>query len=76
MLSCGQTMYLKKIQRIRKNRAASEAPTPLSPVHAEHVAQGQVQEIDLGAHCPGGGKRFEVLLQVMLQPFADIFTGM
>ena len=69
-------MYLEKMQRIRKNRAATEAPTPLSSVHAKHVAQGQVQEIDLGAQCPGRGKRFEIFLQVLPQPFADIFIGL
>jgi hypothetical protein len=67
-------MNFEKFQSITKQWAPPQAPTPLSSLFRHHMSESQVQKVDVAAHDSGDGQRFEVFLQVFVQPFGHIGT--
>ncbi len=67
-------MNFEKFQSITKQWAPPQAPTPLSSLFGHHMSESQVQKVDVAAHDSGDGQRFEVFLQVLVQPFGHIGT--
>jgi hypothetical protein len=65
-------MNFKKLKSIGKQWATPQAPTSFSSLLGQHMSEGQMQKMDVGAYDSGDGQRFEVFLQVLVQPSGHI----
>ena len=65
-------MNFEKLESIGKQWAAPQASTPLSSFLSHHMSEGQMQKVDITPHDSGNGQRFEVFLQILVQPFGHI----